>query len=228
MPVEHRDRRAARVGWRLQHQRRHSGDQHGLGHTLRAVAGNIAGDFAAAGGVADVDGVPQVEAENKLVKVVGVRVHVLAVEGLARSAEAAAVMRDAAKAVGSEKEHLVFKGIRGERPAVAEDHGLSSAPILVVNLRAVFGRDRVARVGKGRSARLLGRCSPRHCPQARGSGNATAADQARGSGNNATAADQEFAARCQCVARHFFVSHHFQVSFVSLFLSSHTVFQLAY
>jgi hypothetical protein len=42
------------------------------------------------------------------------------VQGLARSAVATAVMRDAAETVGSEK-HLVFKSIRGNRPAVAED-----------------------------------------------------------------------------------------------------------
>ncbi len=117
-----------------------------------------------------MDCVPQVQVVDKLVKVVGVRVHVLAVEGLARSAEAAAVKRDAAKAPGSKKEHLVFKCIRGERPAVAEDHGLSRAPIVVVNLRAVFGRDRgvlsfalfFVRVGRGRIVRLLDCCSHRH------------------------------------------------------------------
>jgi hypothetical protein len=63
--------------------------------------------------VAYVDCLLQVEVFHKLVKVVGVCIHILAVEGLARSAEAAAVMRDAAKTSGREKEHLVFKGIRG-------------------------------------------------------------------------------------------------------------------
>src|SRR5260370_26555871 len=87
-----------------------------------------------------MDGVLQVEVEDQLVKVVGVRVHVLAVEGLARSAEAAAVMRGAAKAVGSEKEHLVLNGLPGERPAATRDHRPSRAPIAVVNLRDLLGR----------------------------------------------------------------------------------------
>ncbi len=126
----------------LQHQRRHRADQHGLGHTFRAVAADIAGDFAAARGVADMDRVLQVERFDERREVVGVGVHVVAVPGLARAPMAAAVMGDAAISAGSQKEHLVFKGIRAERPAMAEDHGLSAAPVLVIDLRAVFGRDR--------------------------------------------------------------------------------------
>jgi hypothetical protein len=52
---------------------------------------------------------------------------------------AAAIMGDAAVSVRSEKEHLVFKGICGERPAVAENYRLSCAPIVVINLGTVFG-----------------------------------------------------------------------------------------
>ena len=59
--VERRHRQAARIGRGLQHQRRHRADQHGLGDPLRAVATDIAGDFAAPGGVSDMDGVLQVE-----------------------------------------------------------------------------------------------------------------------------------------------------------------------
>ncbi len=189
-PVEHRDRRAAGVGWRLEHQRRHGRDQHGLGHPLGAVVADVAGDFAAAGGMADVDGGPQVQAGDKLVQVGGVGVHVLAVEGLARPAVAAAVMTDAAKAVGGQEEHLVFPGIHGQRPAVAEEHRRPAAPVVVVNHRAVFGRDRAVpffdRPSRGRNARLPGRCGHRHCWHACG-------------GGNASAGDQELAPRC----RHF-------------------------
>ena len=96
--VEHLDRQAAGIGGRLQHQRRHRADQHGLGHAFRAVATDIAGDFAAAGGVADVDRVLQVERFDQRREVVGVGVHVVAVPGLARSAVAAAVVGDAAVA----------------------------------------------------------------------------------------------------------------------------------
>src|SRR5438094_213082 len=67
-------------------------------------------------------------------EVVGVGVQIVAVPGLARAAVAAAVMGDAAVAAGSQKEHLVFPGVRAQRPAMTEDHGLSAAPVLVVQL----------------------------------------------------------------------------------------------
>ena len=98
------------------------------------MAADVAGDFAAAGGVADVDRVLQVERFDERREVVGVGVHVVAVPGLARAAVAAAVMGDAAVAAGGQEEHLVLQGVRAERPAVAEDDGLSAAPVLVVEL----------------------------------------------------------------------------------------------
>ena len=59
--VEHVDRQAARVGRRLQHQRRHRADQHRLGDALGAVPADVARDFAAAGRMADEHRVLQVE-----------------------------------------------------------------------------------------------------------------------------------------------------------------------
>lgn len=53
--VERFHRQTAGIGRCLQHQRRHRADQHGLGDTLGAMAANIAGDFAAAHGVTDMD-----------------------------------------------------------------------------------------------------------------------------------------------------------------------------
>ena len=47
---------------------------------------------------------------------------------------AAAVVGDAAVAVRGQEEHLVFEGVRAQRPAVAEDHGLPGAPVLVIDL----------------------------------------------------------------------------------------------
>jgi hypothetical protein len=47
---------------------------------------------------------------------------------------AAPIMGDASVPTGSEKEHLVFPGIRAQRPAMAEDHRLSAAPIFVIDL----------------------------------------------------------------------------------------------
>src|SRR4029453_6789601 len=74
-------------------------------------------------------------------EIVGVSVHVVAVPGLARATVAAPVVGDAAISVGSQEEHLIFPGIGRERPAMAEDNGLTLAPVLVIDLRAVFGGD---------------------------------------------------------------------------------------
>ena len=105
--IERLDRRAGRIGGCLQHQRWDGADQHRLGHSLRVVATDIAGDFAAARGVADMDRVPQVKCFDERRKVVGVGVQVVAMPGLARAAMAAAIMGDAAVAARGQKEHLV-------------------------------------------------------------------------------------------------------------------------
>ena len=88
-----------------------------------------------------MDGVLHVEGFDELRQVIGVGVHFVAVPGLARSAMAAAVMGNAAIAVVGEKQHLVFPCVGAERPAMTEDYGLSCAPVLVIDLSAVFGGD---------------------------------------------------------------------------------------
>jgi CheY-like chemotaxis protein len=180
--VEHFDRRAAWIGGRLEHERRYGGDQHRLGHTVRSVPGDIASNFSAARGMTDMDGILEIELLNEFREVVGVGVHVVAGPRLARTSVAAAVMGDAAISVRGEIEHLVFERIRGERPAVAEDHRLPGASVFVINLRAVFGCERThggsfAVVGRVCRVGVLCRCGHRHHAQACGSGNASAADQ---------------------------------------------------
>jgi hypothetical protein len=81
----------------------------------------------------------QVELLHESGKIVGVGVHVVADPGLAGAAMAAAVMRDAAIPARGEEEHLVFEGIGGEGPAMAEYHRLPVAPILVIDTRSVLG-----------------------------------------------------------------------------------------
>ena len=51
-------------------------------------------------------------------------------------------MGNTAIAVRRQEEHLVFEGICAERPAVAEDDGLSPAPVIITDLGAVPRRDR--------------------------------------------------------------------------------------
>jgi hypothetical protein len=81
--VERLHRQAAGIGRRLQHQRRDGGDQRGLGHPLRAVAADIAGHFAPAGGEADEDGVFEVQRFEEFREVVGIGIHVVTIPGLA-------------------------------------------------------------------------------------------------------------------------------------------------
>ncbi len=131
------------------------------------MAADIAGDFAAARGVADVDRFRQVKRFDELGEVVGVRVHIIAAPGLARAPMATAVMGEAAVAAGGQKQHLVFPGVRAQRPAMAEDYGLSAAPVLVVDLDAagvlstytyiIHGKPPLVRTGSRRRARELGR-----------------------------------------------------------------------
>jgi hypothetical protein len=54
---------------------------------------------------------------------------------------AAAVVGYAAVAAGGQIKHLVFKGIRAQWPAVAENYGLSAAPVFIIDLGTVFRYD---------------------------------------------------------------------------------------
>ena len=98
--------------------------------------------LAAAGGMADVNGVLQVEMRGQRRQVVGIVIHVVAVARLGGPAVAAAVVGDDAIAVLEEEQHLRVPVIGRQRPAMAEDDGLTFAPVLVENLNAVFGWNR--------------------------------------------------------------------------------------
>src|SRR4029077_17112635 len=76
-------------------------------------------------------------------EVVRVCIHIVAVPRLARSAGTAARMSDAATAPRPKEEPLVVPCVGVERPAVAEHDWLSRAraPVLVIDLSAVFRRD---------------------------------------------------------------------------------------
>ena len=66
----------------------------------------------------------------------------MAVARLGGPAVAAAVMGDDAIAVIEEEQHLRVPVIGRQRPTVAEDDGLTFAPVLVEDLNAVFGCNR--------------------------------------------------------------------------------------
>src|ERR1039457_6172493 len=122
---------AAGIGRRLQHQRRDCGGQRRFGQTFRAVATDIAGDFATTRGEADQSREFEVERFHESREVISVGFHVVASPGLAGAAMATTVMGDRAIAVGCQEDHLGLPAIGIQWPAVAEHDGLSCAPILV-------------------------------------------------------------------------------------------------
>ena len=83
---------------RLQHQRRHRADDRRLRHPALAVPPEVVHDLAAAGRMADMDGILQVEMRGHRREVVGIMIHVVAVADLAGAAMAAPVMGDDAEA----------------------------------------------------------------------------------------------------------------------------------
>src|SRR5262249_18413186 len=89
----------------------------------------------------DMDGLLQIERFGERCEIVGVCVHLIAVPRLTRPAVTAAIVSDTAVSARGQKNHLVFPCVRAQRPAVAENHGLSLSPVLLINVRSVFRRD---------------------------------------------------------------------------------------
>ncbi|MND76729.1 hypothetical protein D3C80_683840 [compost metagenome] len=139
--VEHFQRQAAGVGFGLEHQRWHRGNQPGLGHAAGAVATDVTRHLATAGGEAEQHGVLQVEQLDQLRQIVGVMVHVIARPRLAGTPMTATVVGDDPIPVGGQENHLRFPTVGVQRPAVTEDNRLTGAPVLVVNLDAVAGSE---------------------------------------------------------------------------------------
>jgi len=91
-------------------------------------------NFAAAGGMADMNGIFQVQMRRNRRQIIGIMIHVMAASGLGGTAMAAPVMSDAAVTMRGQEEHLIFECIRRERPAVAEDYRLPGVPIVMARL----------------------------------------------------------------------------------------------
>src|SRR6267143_6038520 len=108
-------------------------------------------------------------------------IHVMATADLGGAAMATPVVGDDAIAVLEEEQHLRVPIIGRERPTVAEHNGLTLAPVLVEDLNAVFGGDRVHRTrslstsGGGRPR--LGICGKRRRRHGRGGKRGGARDQ---------------------------------------------------
>ncbi len=113
-----------------------------LGYTAFAVARDIMHDLAAAGRMADMNGIFQVEMRDHRREIVGVMVHVVAIRNLAGAAMPAPVMSNHAIALAQEEQHLGVPVIRGQWPAMTEYDRLPLAPILVEDFDAVLCGDR--------------------------------------------------------------------------------------
>ena len=136
--VEYLHRQTFGISGCLQHKRRNGRDEDRFGDPFRSMATDVAGDFTAAGGVADERGVLEIERLDHGCKIVGIAVHVVPRRGLAGPAMAATVMRDHAESILREEQHLAVPSVGAQRPAVRERYDRAFAPVLVVDFGAVL------------------------------------------------------------------------------------------
>ncbi len=110
-----------------QHQRRNGGDEDGFGHPARrfAMSRHIPRNFAATGGMADVNRILQVQRLGDGKRVGRVMVNVVTPGDLLRASVAAPVMRDDTIALRQEEKHLRVPVIGTERPAMVKNNWLS-------------------------------------------------------------------------------------------------------
>jgi hypothetical protein len=94
------------------------------------VASDVPHQFTGSGRVADVNGVVEVEFLHECRQIGGIRIHVIAGPGLARSPVTAAIVRNTAVPPIRKEHHLVFPGVAIQWRAVAEDNRLTGPPSL--------------------------------------------------------------------------------------------------
>ena len=142
--IERLDIRAHRVRGCLQPDRGNGADQHRLANTARAVPTYVSNHFPAAGRMPDMNRILQVQRLGQFGEVVCECVKVIALPRLAGSTMPTPVCSDNPVSVRCEEEHLVFKRVRRQRPAMTEDNRAACAPILEVNPRSVRRRQHIA------------------------------------------------------------------------------------
>ena len=101
--VEHLLGQSLRIGCRLHHQGGYRANDSRLGYAALAMPRYIVHDLAAAGRMADVNGVLQIEMGSHRREIVGIVIHVVAVACLSGSAVAPSVMRNDAIAFAQKK-----------------------------------------------------------------------------------------------------------------------------
>jgi hypothetical protein len=139
--VEDLNRKPLRIGRGFQHKRWHCSDEHHFGDSLLSVAPDVADDLTAASGVAHKYGILEIKRFDHSCKIVGIAVHVIPRKGLTRPAMATTIVRDHTEPILRKEKHLTVPSVGAQRPTVRERYDGAFAPVLVVDLGAVLGRD---------------------------------------------------------------------------------------
>src|SRR5437899_6358863 len=107
------------------------------------MTGEIMHHLAAAGRMADVNRILEVEMIGHGLQIVGIVVHVVAAAGLSRATMSTPISCNDAETFADEKKHLRVPIIGRQRPAVAEHNRLPAAPVFIidVDVSSVFFSD---------------------------------------------------------------------------------------
>src|SRR5207247_10870613 len=98
------------------------------------MTAEITHHLAAAGRMADVNRILEVEVIGHGLQIVGIMVHVVSAAGLSRATMSTSISCDDAETFAEEKKHLRVPIIRRERPAVTDHHRLPAAPVLIIDV----------------------------------------------------------------------------------------------
>src|SRR3984893_5873036 len=141
--VEHFRIDAVRIVGRLDPARTGPVNTHRLAEPLWAVFADVSCDLAGAHGVSDQRHIGQIQGAQQSIEIGRERIVVVPDGWLARSAEAAAIIRDHAMASGQERGGLLFPGVTVQRPTMDQHDRRTRAVILVIDLdgRGVFLSD---------------------------------------------------------------------------------------
>src|SRR5207249_6199900 len=90
--------------------------------------------LAAAGRMADVNRILEVEMIGHGLQIVGIVVHVVSAASLSRATMSAPISCNDAETFAEEKKHLRVPIIRRERPAVTEHNRLPAAPVFIIDV----------------------------------------------------------------------------------------------
>src|SRR5438552_5883807 len=98
------------------------------------MTGEVTHHLAAAGRMADVNRIPQVEMIDDGFQIVGIMVHVVPAAGLSRATMSTPISCNDAETFAEKKKHLRVPVVGRQWPAVAEHNRLPAAPVLIIDV----------------------------------------------------------------------------------------------